>query len=42
MEKGALQYVMGYHRSLFFRGFLGFYPGLFGVQQDDGEERFLP
>jgi len=42
MEKGALQYVMGYRYSLFFRGFLGFYPGLSGVQQDDAEERFLP
>jgi hypothetical protein len=43
MEKGVLQYVMGYHPSLFFRGFLGFFPGLSGVrQQDDGEERFLP
>ena len=42
-EKGALQHAMGYHRSLFFGGFLRFLPGLSGVQQqDDREERFLP
>jgi hypothetical protein len=43
MEKGVLQYDMDNHRSLFFRGFLGLFPGLSGAwQQDDGEERFLP
>jgi hypothetical protein len=43
MEKGVLQYAMGSHRSLFFRGLPRFFPGLSGVQQqDDGEERSLP
>lgn len=43
MEKGVLQDDMGNHRSLFFRGILGFFPGLSGVQQqEDGAEHFLP